>query len=182
MPAGKAGDRVEAFLLQGDQVVPQKTNQEGPWLFHYGDHSNHPTMKLARARQRTALLTGNQLVVYSNGKDAQSLRVPSKDPDASLSLAVDGDGLGVDVLRSAHLVAFAFDLAGERFAGLGRCGGHCRSPGETGWGRNRGERRANGASYIGSLMTCFSTYQYWPVAAFSFCRTRLLLPMATYSP
>src|SRR5207248_610080 len=41
MPAGKAGDRVEAFRLRGDQVIPEMVKQEGPWFFHYGDHSNH---------------------------------------------------------------------------------------------------------------------------------------------
>src|SRR6516162_10104873 len=56
MPAGKAGDRVEAFRLKDDQVRPEPIKQEGPWFFHYGDHSNHPTMKLARARNTMALL------------------------------------------------------------------------------------------------------------------------------
>src|SRR5215467_9272930 len=69
MPAGKAGDRVEAFRLKDDQVLPEKIKQEGPWFFHYGDHSNHPTMKLARARHATALLAGNQVVIYRQGKD-----------------------------------------------------------------------------------------------------------------
>src|SRR6202007_3256361 len=51
IPAGKAGDRVEAFRCLpspsgrgGEGVVPEKIKQEGPWFFHYGDHSNHPTM------------------------------------------------------------------------------------------------------------------------------------------
>src|SRR5262245_14218444 len=33
MPGGRAGDRVEAFLLKGDQVIPEKTKQEGVWFF-----------------------------------------------------------------------------------------------------------------------------------------------------
>src|SRR3954465_13852742 len=50
MPAGRAGDRVEASRLRDDQVLPETIRQEGPWFFHHGDHSNHPTMQLARAR------------------------------------------------------------------------------------------------------------------------------------
>src|SRR5262249_41044745 len=95
MPAGRAGDRVEAFLLKGDQVIPEKIKQEGVWFFHYGDHSNHPTMKLARAKNATALLAGNQLVIHRKGKEPATLRVPVNDPDASLSLAVDDSGWAV---------------------------------------------------------------------------------------
>src|SRR5262245_55609388 len=95
MPRGKAGDRVEAFRCQGDQVTPEKIKQEGPWFFHYGDHSNHPTMKLARARNATALLAGQQLVIHRKGKEPVTLRVPVNDPDASLSLAVDDHGWAV---------------------------------------------------------------------------------------
>ena len=68
MPAGRAGDRVEAFRLKDDQVHPEKIKQEGPWFFHYGDHSNHPTMQLARAKNATALLAGNQLVIHRKNK------------------------------------------------------------------------------------------------------------------
>jgi hypothetical protein len=95
MPGGRAGDRVEAFLLKGDEVVPQKTSDEGPWFFHYGDHSNHPTMQLARARKATALLAGNQLVVEREGNAASALRVPLNNPDASLALAVEEGGWAV---------------------------------------------------------------------------------------
>src|SRR6516225_2626675 len=95
MPAGKAGDRVEAFRLKDDQVLPEKTKQEGVWFFHYGEHSNHPTMKLARARNATALLAGNQLVIFRAGKEPATLRVPVNDPDASISLAVDDSGFVV---------------------------------------------------------------------------------------
>ncbi|HYT94407.1 MAG TPA: MBL fold metallo-hydrolase, partial [Gemmataceae bacterium] len=95
MPAGKAGDRALAFRLKDDQVFPEKIKQEGPWFFHYGDHSNHPTMKLARARNVTAFLAGNQLVVHRKGKEPVTLRVPVNDPDASLALAVDDHGWGV---------------------------------------------------------------------------------------
>jgi hypothetical protein len=49
MPAGRPGDRVEAFRLKDGQVLPEKVLQEGPWFFHYGDHSNHPTMKARHA-------------------------------------------------------------------------------------------------------------------------------------
>src|SRR5262249_30720608 len=57
MPAGRAGDRVEAFLCKfkpadersdsagSGKVVRHPIKQEGVWFFHYGDHSNHPTMK-----------------------------------------------------------------------------------------------------------------------------------------
>src|SRR5262245_40523418 len=72
MPGGKAGYRVEAFLLRGDQVIPHPIRQEGPWFFHYGDHSNHPTMKLARARNATALLAGNQVVIYRKNREPAS--------------------------------------------------------------------------------------------------------------
>ncbi len=95
MPAGKAGDRVEVFRCKGDEVIPGKIKQEGPWFFHYGDHSNHPTMKLARAKNATALLAGNQLVVYRKDKEPATIRVPVSDPDASVSLAVDENGWAV---------------------------------------------------------------------------------------
>jgi glyoxylase-like metal-dependent hydrolase (beta-lactamase superfamily II) len=95
MPAGKAGDRVEVFRCKGDEVIAEKIKQEGPWFFHYGDHSNHPTMKLARAKNATALLAGNQLVVYRKDKESASIRVPVSDPDASVSLAVDENGWAV---------------------------------------------------------------------------------------
>jgi metallo-beta-lactamase class B len=117
MPAGRAGDRTEAFLLKGEStkppgessslrgpedVIPHKTKQEGPWFFHYGDHSNHPTMKLARragslrdGKSATALLAGNQLVIYRKGKQATTVRIPVNDPDASVSLAIDENGWAV---------------------------------------------------------------------------------------
>src|ERR1043166_31725 len=91
MPYGRAGDRVEAFVLKPDtkpagesprgdgEVIPHPVKQEGVWFFHYGDHSNHPTMKLARARNATALLAGNQLVIYRKGKQPVTLRVPGND-------------------------------------------------------------------------------------------------------
>ena len=92
MPAGKAGDRVEVFRCRGDQVGAEKIPHEGPWFFHYGDHSNHPTLKLARAKNTTAVLAGNQLTVYRKDKEPTTLRVPLSDPDASVSLAVDESG------------------------------------------------------------------------------------------
>jgi metallo-beta-lactamase class B len=95
MPAGRAGDRVEAFRLKDDQVLPEKIEQEGPWFFHYGDHSNHPTMRLARAKNATALLAGNQVVIHRQNKEPASIRLPINDPDASLSLAVDESGWAV---------------------------------------------------------------------------------------
>jgi hypothetical protein len=95
MPAGKAGDRPEAFRLKGDDVIPEKINQEGPWFFHYGDHSNHAMMKLARAKGATALLAGNQLVIHRKGKDAVTIRLPVSDPDAAVSLAIDDSGWAV---------------------------------------------------------------------------------------
>src|SRR5262245_13126415 len=94
MPAGRAGDRTEVFRCSGDKVIPG-IKQEGVWYFHYGDHSNHPTMKLARARHATALLAGNQLVIYRKGKEPATLRVPVSEPDASVSLAVDDAGWAV---------------------------------------------------------------------------------------
>ncbi len=95
MPGGKAGDHVEAFRLRDDQVIPEKVKQEGPWFFHYGAHSNHPTMKLARARHATALLAGNQLVLYRKDKEPAVVRLPVSDPDASVALAVADDGWAV---------------------------------------------------------------------------------------
>jgi metallo-beta-lactamase class B len=95
MPAGKAGDRALVFRCQGDQVIAEKIGQEGPWFFHYGDHSNHPTLKLARAKNATAILAGNQLTVYRKDKEPATLRVPISDPDASVALAVDGSGWAV---------------------------------------------------------------------------------------
>src|SRR5438067_539267 len=85
--AGDAGDRVEAFRCQGDQVIAEKIKQEGPWFFHYGDHSNHPTMKLARAGNTTAILAGNQVVIHRKNKEPSVIRLPISDPDATLSLA-----------------------------------------------------------------------------------------------
>jgi metallo-beta-lactamase class B len=95
MPAGKAGDRTEVFRCRGDQVIVEKTPHEGPWFFHYGDHSNHPTLRLARARNATAVLAGDQLTVYRKGKEPTTLRVPIRDPDGSVSLAVDESGWAV---------------------------------------------------------------------------------------
>src|SRR5262245_22475505 len=95
MPAGKAGDRVEVLRCQGDRVTAEKIPHEGPWFFHYGDHSNHPTLKLARAKNATAILAGNQLALYRTGKEPVTLRVPVSDPDASVSLAVDEAGWAV---------------------------------------------------------------------------------------
>jgi metallo-beta-lactamase class B len=95
MPAGKAGDRVEAFRLKDEQVSPETVKQEGPWFFHYGDHSNHPTMKIARARNATALLAGSQVVIHRKAKEPATVRLPINDPDASVSLAVDDRGWAV---------------------------------------------------------------------------------------
>jgi metallo-beta-lactamase class B len=95
MPAGKAGDQVEAFRCQDNQVIAEKIRQEGPWFFHYGDHSNHPMLKLARAKNATAIVAGNQLTVYRRDKEPTTLGVPISDPDASVSLAVDGRGWAV---------------------------------------------------------------------------------------
>jgi metallo-beta-lactamase class B len=95
MPYGRAGDRVEAFICSEDKVTLHPVKQEGVWFFHYGDHSNHPTMKLARAKNATALLAGNQLVIYRKGKEPATLRVPVSEPDASVSLAVDDAGWAV---------------------------------------------------------------------------------------
>jgi metallo-beta-lactamase class B len=95
MPAGKAGDRVELFRCRGDKVLAEKIPHEGPWFFHYGDHSNHPTLKLARAKNATAILAGNQLTIYRKDKEPVTLRVPVSDPDASVSLAVDEAGWAV---------------------------------------------------------------------------------------
>src|SRR6516164_2286564 len=68
MPAGKAGDHTEVFRCREDQVISERTPHDGPWFFHYGDHSNHPTLKLARAKNATAVLAGDQLTVYRTGK------------------------------------------------------------------------------------------------------------------
>lgn len=95
MPAGKAGDRAEVFRCQGDQVVAEKIPHDGPWFFHYGDHSNHPTLRLARAKNATAVLAGDRLTIYRTGKEPAALRVPVNDPDASVSLAVYEGGWAV---------------------------------------------------------------------------------------
>jgi metallo-beta-lactamase class B len=52
-------------------------------------------MKLARARNATALLAGNQLVIYRKDKAPAALRVPVSEPDASVSLAIAADGWAV---------------------------------------------------------------------------------------
>jgi metallo-beta-lactamase class B len=95
MPAGKAGDRVQAFRLKDDKVLPEQIKQEGPWFFHYGDHSNHPTMKLARAKNASALLAGNQVIIHRKNKEPASVRLPINDPNASVSLALDESGWAV---------------------------------------------------------------------------------------
>jgi hypothetical protein len=92
MPAGKAGDRVEAFRLKDDQVRPEALQQEGPWFFHYGDHSNHLTMKLSRARNATAILVGNQVIIHRKNHEPSLIRLPISDPDATVSLAVEEGG------------------------------------------------------------------------------------------
>jgi hypothetical protein len=84
MPAGKAGDLVEVFRCRGDQVIAEKIGGEGPWFFHYGDHSNHPTVKRACAENATAILAGNWLTVYRKDKKPTTLRVPIGDPDAGV--------------------------------------------------------------------------------------------------
>lgn len=111
MPGGKAGDRVEAFLLKDDQVIPEKVKQEGPWFFHYGAHSNHPTMQLARAKNATALLAGHYVVVHRKDKETSTIRFPLNDPDASLSLAVDDSGWAVvgATARAAGSNLYLFD-------------------------------------------------------------------------
>src|SRR5207253_1532003 len=80
MPGGRAGDRVEVFRCKGDQAIPEMISNEGPWFFHYGDHSNHPTLRLARAKNATAVLAGNQLTIYRKSKEPVTLRVPVNDP------------------------------------------------------------------------------------------------------
>jgi glyoxylase-like metal-dependent hydrolase (beta-lactamase superfamily II) len=92
MPAGKAGDRVEAFRLTDGQAIAESIKQDSPWFLHYGDHSNHPTMKIARAHNATALLAGSQVVIHRQGKEPAIVRLPLHDLDASLSLAVDEHG------------------------------------------------------------------------------------------
>ena len=47
-------------------------------------------LKQSRARNATALLAGNQLVIHRKDREPASVRLPINDPDASLSLAVDG--------------------------------------------------------------------------------------------
>ena len=85
-------------------MVPEKIKQEGPWFFHYGDHSNHPTMKLARSSSlqqcagessATALLVGDQVVIHRKRKEPVTVRIPVKSPHASVSLAVDEAGWAV---------------------------------------------------------------------------------------
>jgi glyoxylase-like metal-dependent hydrolase (beta-lactamase superfamily II) len=95
MPAGKAGDRVAAFRLTDGKVIAENTRQDGPWFFHYGNHSNHSTMKIARAQNATALLAGSQVVIHLQGKEPAIVRLPIHDPDASVSLAVDEHGWAV---------------------------------------------------------------------------------------
>src|SRR5437588_11405445 len=95
MPAGRAGDHVEAFRLSGEHVTPESVKQDGVWFFHYGDHSNHPTMRLARAKNATALLAGNRIVIHRRNKEPVSVRLPINDPGASVALAVDESGWAV---------------------------------------------------------------------------------------
>jgi hypothetical protein len=52
-------------------------------------------MKLARAKNATALLAGNQVVIHRKNKAPASVRLPINDPNASLSLAVDESGWAV---------------------------------------------------------------------------------------
>ncbi len=95
MPAGKAGDRVEVFRLSGDRVIAEKIKQEGPWFFHYGDHSNHATMRLARSLGATALLAGNQLAFHGGREQKALRRFNLNDADAAVALAVSTDGFAV---------------------------------------------------------------------------------------
>ncbi|MBI3822727.1 MAG: VCBS repeat-containing protein [Planctomycetes bacterium] len=95
MPAGRAGDRPEVFHCQGNEVIAEKVKQEGVWFFHYGDHSNHPTLLLARAKNATAILAGNQVVIHRKDKDVATIRLPVNDPDATVSIAVDDAGWAV---------------------------------------------------------------------------------------
>jgi metallo-beta-lactamase class B len=95
MPAGKAGDHTEVFRCRGDRVTLESTPHDGPWFFHYGDHSNHPILKLARARNATAVLAGDRLTVYRTGKEPATPRVPVRDPDTSVAVAVDETGWAV---------------------------------------------------------------------------------------
>lgn len=88
MPEGKPGDRPEAFLLRAGAVEPTKVKDQHPPLFHYGDHSNHPTLQLARAPGVTAILAGNQV----HWRPEASVQYRLGEADATTALAVGADG------------------------------------------------------------------------------------------
>jgi metallo-beta-lactamase class B len=94
MPEGKAGDRPELYTLKDGVATPAKIKQEAEWFFHYGDHSNHPTLLLSRADKHTAVLAGQNVIVHSPGQSS-TIRLPIDKDGASLSLAVDPAGYAV---------------------------------------------------------------------------------------
>src|SRR5262249_1982757 len=61
MPEGRAGDRPEVFRLAGESA-PERLTLEPSAVFHYGDHSNHVTLRLERHNGFTAALGGNQVL------------------------------------------------------------------------------------------------------------------------
>jgi metallo-beta-lactamase class B len=96
MPEGRAGDRPEVFRLTGDRVVAEKLPSEHDFLFHYGDHSNHATLLLAREAGSTVFLQGDQ-VVWPVPASAQPgiARFPVGKNDLSVAIAVAPDGVAV---------------------------------------------------------------------------------------
>lgn len=87
MPEGKSGDNPQIFHIQDNEAFPQQTDHEGTVLFHYGDHSNHPTVRLARSGEAVASVSGRTLTWSVAG--AAPVRLPFANEESALSFAVD---------------------------------------------------------------------------------------------
>jgi len=91
MPTGKAGDHPALFRCSGDEVTEVPLPNHGG-VFHYGDHTNHVTLLLARHNGPPAVLAGNQLIWPTKGeKKPPAATFPLGKDALAVSLAVDGD-------------------------------------------------------------------------------------------
>ncbi|HEV3142997.1 MAG TPA: MBL fold metallo-hydrolase [Gemmataceae bacterium] len=91
MPTGKAGDHPELFRCSGDEVTEVPLPSSGG-VFHYGDHSNHVTLLLARHNGPPAVLSGNQVIWPTKGeKKPRAATFPLGKDALAVSLSADGD-------------------------------------------------------------------------------------------
>lgn len=91
MPEGKAGDNPRICRLGQHDPRPDATDVGNVVMFHYGDHSNHPTSRLDRLG---ATLVGRTLTWHSKTTET-AIRLPLADDEVALAVAVDQDKVAV---------------------------------------------------------------------------------------